>query len=116
MLSPSGRRGFHGRFSVAQPTGELRSQDGSATGDRHPRPGDIAPFIGGEEHVDRRQFDGLTSAAQRRVFPERWHLLRGHGRRNQRCPDGTWPTTSRVTPLSKTTARSSIASTATPPT
>lgn len=69
MLSPSGDVASADAFRQGRTTGDLRSQDGSATGDRDPRPGDIARFVGGQEHVDRRQFGGLTSAAQRCVFP-----------------------------------------------
>lgn len=46
-------------------------QHGPAAGDRDPRTGDVTSFVGGEKHVDRGEFDGLTGVAQWGVRTER---------------------------------------------
>ena len=52
-------------------------------------PGYEASFIRSQEHVERRQFDGLRRPLEGCVAAEFLHFLLRHSRRNQRGPHGS---------------------------
>ena len=62
-------------------------QDRVAADHRDSCPGDVAGLVGGQWHVDWREFGGPYSPVQQKLGTDALDPLGGHGRRSQRNPD-----------------------------